>query len=378
MQIFVKTLTGATLTLDVEPSDTIQTVKQRISGVSADRYGATNGYFKAGDPPPPDQQRLIFCARQLEDGRTLTEYNIQHEATIHMVLRLRGMISYPDKKNPYLENIDIAPHATPAPSEAGMRALMREKNAAQHKTFVYEHTGEKLLDKQQRQLCMRFMDKARELKDQNAPDCKFVLGDKWGKFGKEAFIALFGSSSAHQYDQIIRHHKCHSDISHGVKIALRLSLPIDACIDWHCDGGYATQTVQYTLNDNYVGGNLCYYTRNGLFNQKRPEGTLTVHDRDVLHAVTKLHSGRRYALFVVDYGNGLGEKDVFSFTAEDIRRLMTPVVKEEPGNTSGMMLANDVDGGSSNSDGSKRKREVEDVTESMRKRQKEENTVVIP
>ena len=148
-----------------------------------------------------------------------------------MVLRLRGMISYPDKKNPYLENIDIAPHATPAPSEAGMRALMREKNAAQHKTFVYEHTGEKLLDKQQRQLCMRFMDKARELKDQNAPDCKFVLGDKWGKFGKEAFIALFGSSSAHQYDQIIRHHKCHSDISHGVKIALRLSLPIDACID---------------------------------------------------------------------------------------------------------------------------------------------------
>ena len=82
----------------------------------------------------------------------------------------------------------------------------------------------------------------------------------------------------------------------------------------------------------------------------------------------------------MDYANGLGEKDVFSFTAEDIRRLMTPVVKEEPGITSGMMLL-DVDGGSSISDNSKRKRkevEVEDVTESMRKRQKEENTVVIP
>ena len=138
MQIFVKDLQGRTVTVDVEPQDTVLSVKEKTY---------EKQLYLFSDGTPPGKQRMIFAGKRLENGYTLTECNIQKEATLHLVLGLRGMISYfKKKKNFFLMNIDMRPHATPAPTDEDMSKLVEKYSASMDKSFEYDYTGNNLLN----------------------------------------------------------------------------------------------------------------------------------------------------------------------------------------------------------------------------------------
>ena len=256
MKIYIKTLTGKTIAIYIGQRDYIVTLKSQI---------------REKEGIPIEQQRLIFAGSQLEDERTLTSYNIQDGSTLHMILRLRGMIStftYNDHSNPlirYLMLTDEERDNVPIPLDL-LRVKAASAGADPWITYRYQQDGGILTSDQCNLLC-RFLDymwEATETDDLlNRVDMRLVLPDEQLK------QLLEHAHQGNPPDSVLaKLRRTFEQVLQSVggarepKVALCMTRgPTNACIDFHCDGGYATSTSQIALNDpsEYAGGASCLF-----------------------------------------------------------------------------------------------------------------------
>lgn len=338
MQIFVKLLDCRTRTLEVEPSDTVESLKQKIEN----KEGILAGL-----------QRIIFGGAELEDGHTLSDCKVGKESTLHLTMRLRGMIStfttakpgesgYPKDADPAMAPWTAFLFGEPMPESTDALEALRHRKLREDASFSAEQLlvadretfsanpleMHDLLEVIQIQWCVRFIDKMWEIKsrDKTFRDMKLTFTDE-----KAIRRLLHFCPRLYPYRETVG--RLLYQHPGPAKIAMRCTRgPVEGAIGWHFDGAYATTTVQVALNDDreYEGGRLCFYSMDkGVEVLQRGAGCMTVHKPHVLHAVTRLTAGTRYSLFVVDKNNGLGDTDVFDVSVEEARAIVAQLEAED-------------------------------------------------
>ena len=206
--------------------------------------------------------------------------------------------------------------------------MLKEKagdlGADKRSSLKIEYTSHTILVGEQRQKLMAVADYIHSTQ-QLAGNSSSILQDLKIVFPRGAVDQITGTA----VETILKDY--HSQCNDRLKLVLRRTSPTEGCIPWHVDGGYSRGVVQYTLNDDnlYAGGRLCFFSEDmGLLVPRRPAGTVTVHSKE-MHGVSKLLSGVRYVLFVVDESNGLGGEtaNIVELTSGQLAHMLSPLSK---------------------------------------------------
>lgn len=319
MQLFVKFI--KTYALEIEETATVDYLKSIVE----EKTNVSKG-----------DQRLLYAGIQLEDDYTLEYYKIKKESTLHLVIRMRGMIGVwtdsdiSDPLDNYLMLTEEDRVITKILSANILNNAIVRFGASLD--TEYSITQSMILSSLQSQRCVKFLDYIYNTITSIMPDLKVCFDDI--NTLKLLLLNNFYDNESYNSNVVKElldlHPHYENDDSKVMIILRRTQGPIPGCIKFHLDDQYEfNYTVQLTLvnSNTYDGGRLCFVSRDGLVVPERPMNCITIHNSKVLHGVTRLTKGVRYSLFIVDKKTKVGDDQIVTVTQQDVLNFTSIIYK---------------------------------------------------